>query len=68
MEERLDPGSQTLQPSASSAPQPKGGTFISVPQHVLQSVRDYGARYEQHLQCLSHEEVGSFNPWLIAQR
>ncbi|XP_066492602.1 LOW QUALITY PROTEIN: protein moonraker [Tiliqua scincoides] len=64
-EEQLGPGSRALQPTAGS--HREGGTFLSVPRNVLQSICNYGARYEQHLQRLSHEEVGSFNPWHVAQ-
>lgn len=67
-EEWLDPGSQTLQTSTSWAPRKEGGTFLSVPLNMLQSISTYRAQYEQHLQRLSHEEVGSFNPWHVAQR
>lgn len=66
-EEWLDPGSQTLQTSTSWAPRKEGGTFLSVPLNMLQSISTYRAQYEQHLQRLSHEEVGSFNPWHVAQ-
>ncbi|XP_061460739.1 protein moonraker isoform X2 [Rhineura floridana] len=58
----------TQQPSPWHAAPPKeAGIFLSVPKSMLQSIRDYGTRYEQHLKCISHEEVGNFNPWQIAE-
>ena len=41
---------------------------LSVPKHMLQSILDYNSRYKHHLKLISHEAVGSFNPWQIAER
>ncbi|XP_054857547.1 protein moonraker [Eublepharis macularius] len=66
--ERLEPRNWTTQPSNWDVSQRKQpSTFLSVPKNMLQSICDYGARYEQHLKCMSHEEVGNFNPWQIAE-
>ncbi|XP_042298518.1 protein moonraker [Sceloporus undulatus] len=67
-EEPPQPRGGTGHPSGSQLSPRKGaGTFLSVPQNVLRSISDYGTRYEQHLKRISHEAVGSFNPWHIAQ-
>ncbi|XP_063002537.1 protein moonraker [Elgaria multicarinata webbii] len=50
------------------APQKEvASAFLSVPKDVLQSIWDYGARFEQHLKRLSHEAVGNFDPWHVAE-
>ncbi|XP_069083093.1 protein moonraker [Pleurodeles waltl] len=45
----------------------EGCTFLSVPRQMLKSIQDYKDRYEQHLKLISHEAVGSFNPWHITE-
>lgn len=68
-DERLESRTQITQPTTwDTARQKQPGAFLSVPKNMLQSIRDYGARYDQHLKCISHEEVGNFSPWHIAQR
>ncbi|XP_048374908.1 protein moonraker [Sphaerodactylus townsendi] len=67
-DERPEPSTEITQSAArdvSQLKQPRA--FLSVPKNMLQSIRDYSARYEQHLKCISHEEVGNFSPWYIAQ-
>ncbi|KAL8198684.1 UNVERIFIED_CONTAM: hypothetical protein K2H54_020712 [Gekko kuhli] len=67
-DERLESRTRTAQPPTWDTSQRKQPcTFLSVPKHMLQSIYDYGARYDQHLKCISHEEVGNFSPWHIAQ-
>ncbi|XP_041097217.1 protein moonraker isoform X2 [Polyodon spathula] len=44
----------------------RGGTFLSVPIRMQQSIQKYIGRYEAFLRLVSHEAVGSFNPWVIA--
>ncbi|XP_033027356.1 protein moonraker [Lacerta agilis] len=67
MEELLEPRNGTLPSSSSHPRQKEAGVFLSVPKNMLQSIHDYSARYSQHLRCISHEAVGSFNPWRIAE-
>ncbi|KAK5868820.1 hypothetical protein PBY51_009797 [Eleginops maclovinus] len=42
------------------------GTVISVPGSMLRNIRGYREDYEAYLRVVSHEAVGSFNPWAIA--
>ncbi|XP_053130844.1 protein moonraker [Hemicordylus capensis] len=67
-EEQQEPRNRL--PAASAWPLPRHkepSAFLSLPKNTLQNIHDYSARYEQHLRRISHEEVGSFNPWQIAQ-
>lgn len=48
--------------------QRKGRTALLVPPGMRHSIGDYCSRYDQYLRMVSHEAVGSFNPWLIAER
>ncbi|CAJ1065202.1 protein moonraker isoform X7 [Xyrichtys novacula] len=45
-----------------------GGTVISVPGDMLGNIRRYREDYEAYLRVVAHEDVGSFNPWAIADR
>ncbi|KAM9257349.1 protein moonraker isoform 5-T6 [Cariama cristata] len=65
-EEKLQTGNDILQPLTNSL-QKECCVSLSVPKHMLQSILDYNSRYEHHLKLISHEAVGSFNPWQIAQ-
>lgn len=47
--------------------QRKGQTALLVPPGMRRSIGDYCSRYDQYLRMVSHEAVGSFNPWLIAE-
>lgn len=49
------------------AEQRKDRTALSVPPGMRRSIGDYCSRYDQYLRMVSHEAVGSFNPWLIAE-
>ncbi|XP_069471158.1 protein moonraker isoform X2 [Ambystoma mexicanum] len=42
-------------------------TLLSVPRQMLKSVHDCKDVYEQHLKLISHEAIGSFNPWHITE-
>lgn len=46
----------------------EGQTPLSVPPRMRHSIGDYCSRFEHFLRIISHEAVGSFNPWLIAER
>ncbi|NXN49215.1 MOONR protein, partial [Rynchops niger] len=65
-EEKLQTGSDILQPLTRNSLHQKCCVSLSVPKHMLQSILDYNSRYEHHLKLISHEAVGSFNPWQIA--
>ncbi|XP_062448488.1 protein moonraker isoform X2 [Rhea pennata] len=67
-EEKLQPGSDILQPlNQSMSLQNKCYVSLSVPKHMFQNILDYNNRYKHHLKLISHEAVGSFNPWQIAE-
>ncbi|NXL74069.1 MOONR protein, partial [Leptocoma aspasia] len=63
-EEKLQTGNDTLQPLPLNSLQK--AYSLSVPSDVLQSILDYNSRYKHHLKLISHEVVGSFDPWQIA--
>lgn len=46
----------------------KGRAALLVPAGMRRRIGDYCSRYERYLRMVSHEAVGSFNPWLIAER
>lgn len=47
--------------------QKEGRTPLFVPPRMRRSIGDYCSRFEQFLRIISHEAIGSFNPWLIAE-
>ncbi|XP_043355185.1 protein moonraker isoform X6 [Dermochelys coriacea] len=68
VEEKLETGNDIWQPLTRNISQQKEHCiFLSVPKHMLQNILDYNNRYEQHLKLISHEAVGHFNPWHIAE-
>ncbi|XP_049659044.1 protein moonraker isoform X2 [Accipiter gentilis] len=67
-EEKLQTGNDILQPLTRNSLQKECCVCLSVPKHMLQSILDYNSRYKHHLKLISHEAVGSFNPWQIAER
>ncbi|XP_010014076.1 PREDICTED: uncharacterized protein KIAA0753 homolog [Nestor notabilis] len=66
-EEKLQSGNDILQPLTWKSLQKEGCVSLSVPKHMLQSILDYNSRYKHHLKLISHEAIGSFNPWQIAE-
>ncbi|XP_068271522.1 protein moonraker isoform X4 [Nyctibius grandis] len=66
-EEKLQTENYILQPSTRNSLQKECSVSLSVPKHMLQSILDYNSRYKHHLKLISHEVVGSFNPWQIAE-
>ncbi|KAG8517075.1 Protein moonraker, partial [Galemys pyrenaicus] len=59
---------ERLLPSLSEESRPKEGcTALFVPPGMRHHIGDYCSRFEQYLRMISHEPVGSFNPWLIAE-
>ncbi|NWQ79212.1 MOONR protein, partial [Columbina picui] len=65
-EEKLQPGNDILQPLTWNHLQKECYVSLSVPKHMLQSILEYNSRYKHHLKLISHEAVGSFDPWQIA--
>lgn len=45
-----------------------GGLYLSVPPSMQRSIQKYRENHDAFLQMLSHEAVGNFNPWAIADR
>ncbi|XP_063196682.1 protein moonraker isoform X1 [Chroicocephalus ridibundus] len=66
-EEKLQTGSDVLQPLTQNSLHRECCVYLSVPKHMLQSILDYNSRYLHHLKLISHEAVGNFNPWQIAE-
>ncbi|CAN8197557.1 unnamed protein product [Coccothraustes coccothraustes] len=66
-EEKLQTGNDILQPPFLNSLQKAYCVSLSVPSNVLQSILDYNSRYKHHLKLISHEIVGSFDPWQIAE-
>ncbi|NXA89119.1 MOONR protein, partial [Melanocharis versteri] len=65
-EEKSQTGNDILQPLPLNSLQKAYSVSLSVPSDVLQSILDYNSRYKHHLKLISHEVVGSFDPWQIA--
>ncbi|NWU09515.1 MOONR protein, partial [Cephalopterus ornatus] len=65
-EEKLQTGNQILHPLPLNSLQKACSVSLSVPNHMLQSILDYNSRYKHHLKLISHEVMGSFDPWQIA--
>ncbi|XP_054703863.1 protein moonraker isoform X2 [Grus americana] len=67
-EEKLQTGNDILQLLTLNSLQKDCHVSLSVPKHMLHSILEYNSRYKHHLKLISHEAVGSFNPWQIAER
>ncbi|XP_036612511.1 protein moonraker isoform X4 [Trichosurus vulpecula] len=67
MEERGEKGAP-LRPASSAAPQqPEGSILLSVPREMLRNLGNYQDSYQQYLRTISHESIGTFNPWIIVE-
>ncbi|KAM6239493.1 protein moonraker [Spheniscus humboldti] len=66
-EENLRTGNYILQPLTGNSLQKECYVSLCVPKHMLQSILDYNSRYKHHLKLISHEAIGSFDPWQIAE-
>lgn len=63
--------SQDTQQSRAMFPgpaEPRRTTTISVTSNMLENVRQYKAAYNTYLRDVSHEALGSFDPWAVADR
>eukprot|EP00069_Balaena_mysticetus_P014010 bmy_22202T0 len=67
-EERPEKRETPLLSLSEDAQQKKGRAALFVPWGMRHSIGDYCRRFEQYLRVIAHEAVGSFNPWLIAER
>ncbi|NXF72368.1 MOONR protein, partial [Sclerurus mexicanus] len=65
-EEKLQTGNDIQHPLPLNPLRKGRSVSLSVPSHMLQSILDYNSRYKHHLKLISHEVVGSFDPWQIA--
>ncbi|NXX35321.1 MOONR protein, partial [Nicator chloris] len=65
-EEKLQAGNDVRQLLPLNSLQQMYSVSVSVPSDVLQSILDYNSRYKHHLKLISHEVVGTFDPWQIA--
>ncbi|NXO22982.1 MOONR protein, partial [Cisticola juncidis] len=66
VEEKLQAGNDIPQLLPRNSLQQTYSVSLSVPCNVLKSILDYNSRYKHHLKLISHEVVGSFDPWQIA--
>lgn len=66
-EEKLEKREAPFLSLPEDSEQRKGQAALFVPPGMRRSIGDYCSRYERYLQMISHEAVGSFNPWLIAE-
>ncbi|XP_008579335.1 PREDICTED: uncharacterized protein KIAA0753 homolog [Galeopterus variegatus] len=66
-EERLEKREAVLPSFAGDSQQKEGRAPLFVPPGMRHSIGDYCSRFEQYLRMISHEAIGSFNPWLIAE-
>lgn len=66
-EEKSEKREAPLLPLSEDSQQRQGRIALSVPPGMRSSIGDYCSRFEQYLRMVSHEAVGSFNPWLIAE-
>nr|XP_020820355.1 LOW QUALITY PROTEIN: protein moonraker [Phascolarctos cinereus] len=67
MEERGEkraPSSACVFSSPSAA---RGQHPPSMPQEMLRNLGDYQDSYQQYLRIISHESIGTFNPWIIVE-
>lgn len=67
-EEKSEKREAPLLPTSEDSEPRKGRTALCVPPGMRRSIGDYCSRFERYLRMVSHEAVGSFNPWLIAER
>ncbi|NXU54368.1 MOONR protein, partial [Turnix velox] len=63
-EEKLQTGNDILKPLTRNSLR---CVSLSMPKQMLQSILDYNNRYRHHLKLISHEAVGSFDPWQVAE-
>ena len=67
-EEKSEKREAPLLSLSEGAQQKEGRAALLVPPSMRHSIGDYCSRFERYLRMISHEAVGSFNPWLLAER
>lgn len=67
-DERSEKSGVPLAPLPEECPQKDGRTALHVPPGLRHSIGDYCSRFERYLRLVAHEAVGTFNPWLLAER
>ncbi|XP_072548059.1 protein moonraker isoform X2 [Salminus brasiliensis] len=45
----------------------KGGISLNVPSNMQKNIQQYREAHDSYLHLVSHEVVGSFNPWAVAE-
>ncbi|XP_042564611.1 protein moonraker isoform X1 [Clupea harengus] len=67
------PGTENGSPAREAQPRTTGGRVeraggiqLSLPSSTLNSILSYRENHDAYLRLVSHETVGSFNPWAIA--
>ncbi|XP_017550419.1 protein moonraker isoform X1 [Pygocentrus nattereri] len=45
----------------------KGGVQLTLPSSMLKNIQKYREAHDSYLRLVSHEAVGSFNPWAVAE-
>ncbi|XP_014645136.1 PREDICTED: protein moonraker isoform X1 [Ceratotherium simum simum] len=66
-EEKSEKKEAPLLSLSEDSQQKEGRAALFVPARMRHSIGDYCSRFEQYLRMISHEAVGSFNPWLLAE-
>ncbi|XP_058415998.1 protein moonraker [Diceros bicornis minor] len=66
-EEKSEKKEAPLLSLSEDSQQKEGRAALFVPTRMRHSIGDYCSRFEQYLRMISHEAVGSFNPWLLAE-
>lgn len=46
----------------------KRGIRLTVPSSMQSNIQKYREDYDSYLRLVSHDAVGSFNPWAVAER
>lgn len=63
------PSDEAQQPQSTSGPVGRpGGVQLSLPSSTLNRILEYRESHDAYLRLVSHETVGSFNPWAIADK
>ncbi|KAG9342076.1 hypothetical protein JZ751_017073 [Albula glossodonta] len=57
---------ESIKPTQPMTVERGGGIPLSLPISMQKSVEKYRRDYEEYLRLVSHEPVGSFNPWVTA--
>ncbi|XP_006899864.1 PREDICTED: uncharacterized protein KIAA0753 homolog [Elephantulus edwardii] len=66
-EERVNKADTSPLALPQAAQHSEGKVFLMVPPPMLHSISEYCSHFEHYLRMISHEAVGSFNPWLLAE-